>query len=180
MGEVSFSHECQLTGDAWQPCGCKEEQDTLFASLTLVNKCDVIPEKGQERSTCPQDVSLTWSEERTRSGGDGNVLPTPERDTERQTGERDIRMEGRDERKSAHVCRHACVYLGAAKVGKNWIGKDSKWGRRKKLIEGREEETGGGEMGKRGKRDEMRRGSRGGEGWRRKINTARDVGGGMR
>lgn len=54
---------------------------------------------------------------------------------------------------------YVCAHLGAGKVGKYWIGKDSKWGRRKKLIEGREEETEGGETGHRGKKDEMSSGA---------------------
>lgn len=41
-------------------------------------------------------MSLTRGEEETRSGGDGNALPAPERDTERQTGDGDRRVEGRE------------------------------------------------------------------------------------
>lgn len=68
---------------------------------------------------CPQDVSLTWSKERTRSGGDGNALPMPERHREterqRQTGER---------RKSVRVQARMCAFgrrQGWKKL--NWKGQ---------------------------------------------------------
>lgn len=47
----------------------------------------------------------------------------------------------KEQEKKARACR--CVNLGADKDEKYRIGKNSKWGKRKKLIEGRKEETEG-------------------------------------
>lgn len=54
---------------------------------------------------CPQDVSLTWSRGRTRSEGDDNGLPAPER--QRNT----YGIRGK-----VHV--YVSAHLGAGKVGK--------------------------------------------------------------
>lgn len=64
-------------------------------------------------------MSLTWSKGGTCSGGDGNALPTPKRETERY-----IRMEGRDKRSACvYECRHACIWEQARLEILNWKGQ---------------------------------------------------------
>lgn len=83
-------------------------------------------------------ASPRW-EQRTCSGWDGYSLPMLERDR-RGKKQGNIR-----ERAQARACIWEQTRL------RNWIGKNSKWGRRKKLIEGRGREwRGDGEQRRKG------------------------------
>lgn len=103
-------------------------------------------------------------------------------------------VEGKNKRRRCmYVCKHTCMHLGADKGGKYWIGRDSKWGRRMKLIEGREKETEGETWGTEARgmsweREQRRKRRRGTAGmmrqgrWRKLIKpeSKNGIGGGMR
>lgn len=125
------------SADCWHRC--RKEQDKSFRSVTFVDKCDVIHQKGQERSKCPHD------------GNKGRVLD--EMDTWCQ-GWRETRR-GKNQKKIKERAQARAWVWEQTRLKKNGIGKNSIGGTTKKWIEGREEETEE-EMGNRGEREDVK------------------------